>query len=637
MERVIPFGADTSGPYKQLLAAEQTAQSIQAWIEEKEDAIRTIKQQAVDQDVPFNAIDGHTKQLEQDIGRFKQLLECNEASRKQWRELHMAAWRPNARPLKVTNIPNELLTKIFANFEHDPVPQIQVDDSLFDDSLPSPDLASIKNIRLTCRAFCEVASEILLPVVDVSFTRASLQRLEEICSHPTISKSVRVVRIRANPYSSALSRDRFDFGEQTYSELCRLERGLSDDAGRIVEEVPEVARLDMTTPQIQMLESTEMELVMAMNEARQVMFTLRETMYHFDPKNSPDPYEEQISKAIDETREEYGRRCREQESLMADSDVLATIVSSVSQMTRVQRLCIPDADSYHWDHIFRSGRDNRYDAQKFAAGMTATNPFWDLMVHGGFRYDILLPPDEEPLLNLLHKLPLILQFTNENLTHLDIDLPPLGSHDMAVLTEHLLSLRHSFGSLKSVQIRVIETHFSINDPASLSMYYSLLEKILVSPRLEVVKLDQRKRGGGKVGLFQDQSIGSVLVNLPWNNLRGLCLTGFPVKVEELRKIMQKVSGKVHLELSRVLLLEGTWAETLEILRGKVDFSSRVVHPRGWDTAGMSKLEKRNWCDQFRSGHRSSWYSDQGCPGPASFYIRGGNISNPLIRDNDQQD
>lgn len=91
MEHAAPFLADRGGAFKQLLAAEQTAQSVRAWIKEKKDAIRAIKQQAIDHDVPYSTIHGHIKQLDEDIGQFKQLLESNEASLCHWRELHMAA------------------------------------------------------------------------------------------------------------------------------------------------------------------------------------------------------------------------------------------------------------------------------------------------------------------------------------------------------------------------------------------------------------------------------------------------------------------------------------------------------------------------------------------------------------------
>lgn len=642
MDRVGRIFAEKNGPYKQLLAAEQAAQSLQAWIQEKKGALLTIKKHAFDQGRPYKVINGDAEQLEADIGQFKHLLECNEASRKHWREIHMAVWRATVRPLKVVDMPNEILQMIFANFEDNGYPQIQVDSSAFDDPLPSPDVRRIKSIRLTCRAFCEVASEILLPVVDVSFTRSSLQRLEEISSHPTLSKSVRVLRIHANPYSPLLGTDRYSFAEETHSELCKLRDGLYAEAEMTEEGIAEV--LSERTPETRRFDLRELDsrdgelkdIKVALTEADRVIKTLRKVV--FDPQLgiSLSPYEDQISKAFDEAHEEYGRRCLEQQSHMNSPRVLTNIINAVAQMPNIQKFSIPDEGSHHWGNIFRSIRDRQYDTEEYAAAMAATNPFWDLVVHGGYRDELLFLPDEEPLLPLLLKLPFVLQVPNENLTHIDIKLPPLGKHQMETLAGHLLNLRHSFRSLKSVQITILETYSleSRDSNASQTSTCSLIETMLVSPRLEAVKLDYRMRGNEIKFLHLDHSIGSVLANLPWNNLRSLCLNRFSFEIEELRQVLQNVPGKIHIELSRVILLKGTWAEALEILRGKADSSSRVVQAQGDEVVNMSERERWDFRSKFTGDDRDGWGSGRQCPGPASFYIRGGNIPNPLVRADD---
>lgn len=639
MERVFPFLTDTNGPYKQLLAAEQTAQTVQALIQEKKDAIRTIKQQAVDQYLPYDATYGQIKLLEDDIGAFKLLLESNEASRSQWREVHMAAWRATVRPLKVVDMPNEILTKIFANFEDVPAPQIQVDSSPFDDPLPSPDLASIKNIRLTCRIFCGVGSKFLLPVVDISFTHSSLQRLRDISNHSMISKSVHTLRIHANPYNPLYGNDQpefLGFDAETYLELRKLHTAFLSDMVRAEVEISKSARLEGIVLQPHPFRTRELLRGAAFEESRRVLRALEKVRQDTRSGSSLSPYEQKISAAIDEVREEYRRRCLEQQGLIEDSHVLANIVTAVRQMPHVQRLCIPDLGTRHWDNIFRSGWGKRYDAQKYGLGMTAANPFWDLMVHGGYRdYDrhgdeAPQPPDEDPLLPLLHKMPFMLQAANRNLTHLDINLPPLAIHQMENLAEHLMSLRHSFQSLKFVQVRILETRIALESRADLAMTYSLLETMLISPRLEVLKLDYRHRGERSNISPPDESIGSVLANLPRNNLRSLWLHNFSFKVEELRQILQNVPGKIHFELNGIYLIEGTWAEALDVLRGRADSSSRVLMPYGGETKDMSKSEIRHFRREFNSEGLDGWHSKLRCPGPVCTYIRGGNIPHPLI-------
>lgn len=638
MDRAVPLFADTGGPYKQLLAAEQTAHLVQTWIQGKEHDIRSIRQQVweVDQDVPHSAVDGHIKQLEEDVDGLKRLLVSNEASRNHWRDLHMAAWRATVRPLKVVEMPNEILTNIFANFEDDPVSQIQVDGSLFDDSLPRPDLASIRNIRMTCRLFGEIASEILLSVVNISFTRSSLQHLQEISNHPTISKSVRVLRLHANPYNPSVANNRPEFDREIIHELFNLRKAFVLEKIRIEEELAEVTGVDGMTSQLQLLKSRKLQHKAALTQADLLITTLR-LLDIPGLETWSGTYRGQISKAIDEAHQEYGRRSLEQQSHMDNPHVLANIIAAIGHMTNVHKICIPDEGSHHWDHIFRTGREKRYDAQKFGACMKAANPFWDLMVHGGYR-DGSFPLDQEPLLPLLHKLPFVLQVPNGNLTHLDINLPSLGSHLLQSLAEHLLKFRPSFQSLKWVQITILESIVDTiprDSEGTLLMTYSLIETILVSPRLEVVKLDYRMRGDGPEVLVEGYSVGRMLANLPWKNLRSLYLNKFSICIEELRRVLEKVPGMIHIELSRIMLLQGTWVEALEILRGSVDSSSRVIKPRGGDEMiNMSVEEIQHLRSQFDGEGHGGWDCDEQCPGPASFYIRGGNIPNPLIRGDD---
>lgn len=638
MEPNVPFLADTNCPFEQLLDAEQTARSVQAWIQKKRGAMNAMRKQSTDQDIPYGDICEHIGQLKYDITQLERLLEINEASLRVWRDLHMSVWKITVRPLTVVDMPNEILTKIFANFEDDPAPQTQVAKSPFEDPLPRPDLASIKNIRLTCRAFCEVASEILLPVVDLSFSQSSLQRLEQISSHPTISKSVRVLRVHANPYIRGLINDGVWFRDEAFSELLKIRQGFMTAAVRMEDEAAVVAHSNGGNPEAQMPSLSDLELQVALDECLKVMKALKKIGYFPQPETSLGPYEDKISKAIDEAREEYGRRFLEQDDLMRDPQALANIINSVTRMPNIQKFCIPDEGNRHRDNIFRSGPDKRYDASKYAAGMTAPNPFWELMVHGGYKEESLVPPDEEPLLPLLHKLPLVLQVPNKNLTHLDINIPPLSTYDLEPLAGHLLNLRQAFQSLQSIHIKILETHFGMDSKATPDMTYSLLETMLVSPRLEVIKLDYLDRGSKTRAFYPDHSIGPVLASLPWNSLRSLCLNKFSIKVGELRTIIQKVPGKIHVELKQIFLLEGTWAEALDILRSRVDSSSQIASARGVETINMSQQEKRVFFSQFRRiEQRDGCYADRHCPGPASFYIRGGNIPNPLIRGDDQQD
>ncbi|KAM7219760.1 hypothetical protein V8F06_004794 [Rhypophila decipiens] len=83
--------------------------------------------------------------------------------------------------MAILSLPNELLLAILRHVE---VCSVQ----------------DIKNCRLTCRRLRDVGSELLVRVIDVECSAASLSRLEAITSHPTIARGVHTVQIWLQQY-----------------------------------------------------------------------------------------------------------------------------------------------------------------------------------------------------------------------------------------------------------------------------------------------------------------------------------------------------------------------------------------------------------------------------------------------------
>jgi hypothetical protein len=68
---------------------------------------------------------------------------------------------------------------------------------------PKSGLMTIKNIHLTCRGLCDISSHLLLPCIHVLPSFSSLEHLDEVLNHPTISQGLRVfvvdmANLRAN-------------------------------------------------------------------------------------------------------------------------------------------------------------------------------------------------------------------------------------------------------------------------------------------------------------------------------------------------------------------------------------------------------------------------------------------------------
>lgn len=133
------------------------------------------------------------------------------------------AIQPFARNLHILSFPTELLVIIFAHFS----PRRNYC------KLASPyqarrDVESIKNVRLTCVKFCDASDQFLLDCVDVAIMYTSLTRLNQISLHPTISKSIRTIRIDVRFYSRLLASDETEYirfaREQLLQSIISLQR-----------------------------------------------------------------------------------------------------------------------------------------------------------------------------------------------------------------------------------------------------------------------------------------------------------------------------------------------------------------------------------------------------------------------------
>lgn len=345
------------------------------------------------------------------------------------------------------------------------------------------------------------------------------------------------------------------------------------------------------------------------------------------------PFEARVRNAVLRAHGEYQRRYSEQQSLIKDHQVHADILSSLRRMPSAQRICITDWDGRHWHRAFKTGWGNRLDAQKFNTVMLGLDPFHELMVRPGTCEDAIRASDGEPPLSLLHHLPSMFQAVSQNLTHLDIDIKPHPEVHVEISEAELENLRHACQQLKAIKLRIVKPYPILESlgatPKFFKMINSLLGAMLGSPQLEELRLSLVLRHAAQQ--FDSGTIlGSVLEKLSGRALRRVWLSHIPTRIDELRQLLEKASGQLHLEMSHICLLEGTWTQTLDILRGRADSTSRIVYPRGGEITNMSRREARYFRNEFRSECRDGWYSDRRCPGPASFYIRGGNIPNPLI-------
>ena len=92
------------------------------------------------------------------------------------------------------------------------------------------------------------------------------------------------------------------------------------------------------------------------------------------------------------------------------------------------------------------------------------------------------------------------------------------------------------------------------------------------------------------------SMGSLLAPRQCPNLKTLNLTAYPLHLNELKGLLRCLSGPLSINLNHVLLLSGTWAEALDLIRDKADGDSFVKRQLG---AEMNCQRKKCWPSSAR--------------------------------------
>lgn len=118
------------------------------------------------------------------------------------------------------------------------------------------------------------------------------------------------------------------------------------------------------------------------------------------------------------------------------------------------------------------------------------------------------------------------------------------------------------------------------------------------------------------------SMGPLLVSRHCPDLRILNLSDFPLHLRELKTFLGVLNGPLCIYLNDVLLLSGTWAEALDLIRQKANHASYMARQRGAERDDMSEEDI-----MAIFGNERFPFPDE--HGKATWYIRGYAKENPL--------
>lgn len=519
---------------------------------------------------------------------------------------HTGPWIPK---LHIFRLPDELLIKISENLRGDII-------SEEDDNSSTDDIRGIKNLRLTCKRLCNASSHLLLRRLDIALTYPSLQHLEMVSRHPTISKGIRSLQICVGVYDPRLA-------SNLQSYISRLLSILMDDYHDNLKYLQRYARklrasYSFEDQRFSFATLTAHEklckVVDNIGKCRNIVQScdnfLQTQIYQSD--------KDQTMATLHQAYKVYVQRLNDQDELLQNDKFVQVITEAVARMPTVTGLTITDRVRFtlHLPPTEMSG------------------PFYNsvreqLLQPVPWTPELLSVLSQRPV-NLLYKLPLAFIRAGKPLTELRICLEPTATHELILSEELCKDLANAVENLEVVEVNCdlqvncdLEADSDMETPAvetgGQGHVPTLVPFFLKGTKLRSVTLRWKQRFEDDEDRWDRDSLQLLTASLPWGNLKRISLINGDFEYDDLSKHLEKLKPGTYILLKRVKLVSGLWADLLDLIRAKGDCHSDVIKP---DTDEP---------ELFTTGFRETYKleSRNGMLNPGTAYIRGQTADNPL--------
>ena len=491
--------------------------------------------------------------------------------------------RPYMGKLNILDLPDEILLMIFERVEN-----LDLTTPFLE--LLSPGKEDIQNVRLVCRRFCNVGSQLLLRFVRVVPDESSLARLEEISRHPTISKGVRVIQVVLHFYSETLA----DFNWFISYPADLLGQGADLLQLTIFSKIPEQHISEAFASGSAVLETL-----------RRLASTDRQHDEYFEE-------DESHRVRLAETHSEYLNRVEKQQSLLHSGRFPRVLGSAIARMPGARRLDVRDMELSLTKHftLMMDGDLNIKSAIWDAVHRVLLQPMTAFHVK---KYDLDLP-DYQLIPNTIDAI----RGANTWLNSIRIKLLMAGRSGSLVPST---DIRSGFSSGMQCLEEFDFEYDNYLDELDADDLDEFLSACLDTSSLQKLCLrvfcgDDEETEPTRI------DVGRILGSRARDKLRHVNLSHVGVDYSGMVRLLDRLPQSMDfLWLNEVRLLSGTWKDALDTLRGKQYASFSLNEPEGAECDDMSSE------DYKRVFGKKDWYTRS----PAERYTMNSipNQSNPL--------
>lgn len=462
------------------------------------------------------------------------------------REIFGSLARPLVRPLEIQDLPDELLMEIFGYLRN---------------------RAEIKNLRLSCQRLNKTSSHLLMDTILVSPNPKSLERLSEVSRHPNISRGIRRLVASVDVYNA-------DYARNVESFALRCILGVDD----LIQNM-----------------AHDYDYAMDAISIRDNWFELVET-FTDSYNDGAHPNDTDISALYDGWLR-YHQLYHEQQMVLRRGRFPHAIASAIGRMPCLEDLVIRD-----WS---RDAQPRNSSAFHKLVNLVQ-NPIRlveEMMLRTFSWQEARFEGVENPPTQLLYQIPLAIHAAGRSVAHLKFDLSPPHSFQLQLGSSEMARLVHFAQGLKSFTFSATAEPAEFWRPSRDAEEHEnlvwFLTPFLKSKNLDSVALDFafEERDCLAENRTHDPdrtSIRPILANL--HQPRNIHLKNCSITLEELRTFVRLPRKEpAVLGLWYVYLLDGDWADAVELLRSEVlcgglsqdsvsnliilfPFSSRTRHP-----------------------------------------------------------
>lgn len=438
------------------------------------------------------------------------------------REIFDSLARPLLRPLKIQDLPDELLMHIFGFLRN---------------------RAEIKNLRLSCQRLNKTSSHLLMDTIHVSLNPMSLKRLGEVSRHPNISRGIHRLVASVDVYSADFAHNVESFAVRCVHEASDLIQNLQEN----------VSRLNVLAAQSCWAEFAERSTD-----------TYNDGAYLNGADNN-DLYNGWLR---------YHKLYHEQQMVLRRGRFPHDIASAIGRMPCLEDLVIRD-----WSRS--SDGEQPWDPSTLQKLVNLTQDptrlVEEMMLHTFSWQRARIMGVENPPTQLLYQIPLAIHAAGHSVAHLKFDLSPPHSFQLQIGNSEMARLIHFAQGLKSFTFSVKAEPAGFWRPSRDAEEHEnlvwFLTPFLKPKNLDSVALDFafEERDCLAENRTHDPdrtSIRPILANL--NQPRSIHLKNCSITLEELRTFFRLPRKEpTVLGLWYVYLLDGDWADAVELLRSEV--------------------------------------------------------------------